>query len=33
MIFGLPNGLQGYFLSDGKGKRIDKAPRTWSVTP
>jgi serine/threonine-protein kinase len=26
MIFGLPNGMQGYFLSDGKGKRIDEGP-------
>jgi serine/threonine-protein kinase len=26
MIFNLPNGLQGYFLSDGAGKRIDAGP-------
>lgn len=26
MIFGLPNGMQGYFLSDGKGGRIDEGP-------
>ena len=26
MIFGLPNGLQGYFLTDGKGERIDIGP-------
>ena len=26
MIFTLPNGLQGYFLTDGKGKRIDSGP-------
>lgn len=28
MIFGLPNGLQAYFLADGKGKRkrIDEGP-------
>ena len=26
MIFGLPNGLQGYFLTDEKGNRIDRAP-------
>lgn len=26
MIFHLPNGLQGYMLVDGKGKRIDKGP-------
>ena len=26
MIFGLPNGMQGYFLSDGKGRRIDEGP-------
>lgn len=26
MIFGLPSGLQGYFLADGKGKRIDEGP-------
>lgn len=26
MIFHLPNGLQGYFLTDAKGKRIDVGP-------
>lgn len=26
MIFDLPNGLRGYFLTDAKGNRIDKAP-------
>lgn len=26
MIFHLPNGLQGYFLTDNHGKRIDKGP-------
>jgi serine/threonine-protein kinase len=26
MIFGLPNGLQGYYLADGKGKRINEGP-------
>jgi serine/threonine-protein kinase len=26
MIFGLPNGLQAYFLCDGDGKRIDEGP-------
>jgi Planctomycete cytochrome C len=26
MIFGLPNGLQGYFLTDGKGNRINEGP-------
>ncbi len=26
MIFTLPNGLQGYFLTDGVGKRIDSGP-------
>ncbi len=26
IIFNLPNGLQGYFLTDGAGKRIDKGP-------
>ena len=26
MIFSLPNGLQGYMLSDAKGKRIAKGP-------
>ncbi len=26
MIFNLPNGLQGYFLTDGKGNFIDKGP-------
>ncbi len=26
MIFNLPNGLQGYLLTDAKGNRIDKGP-------
>lgn len=26
MIFSLPNGLQGYYLSDHKGQRIDRGP-------
>ena len=26
MIFSLPNGLQGYYLSDHTGKRIDRGP-------
>lgn len=26
MIFSLPNGLQAYYLADGKGKRIDSGP-------
>ncbi|MEZ6123207.1 MAG: c-type cytochrome domain-containing protein [Planctomycetaceae bacterium] len=26
MIFSLPNGLQGYMLTDGKGGKIDKGP-------
>jgi tetratricopeptide (TPR) repeat protein len=26
IIFNLPNGLQGYFLTDGQGRRIDKGP-------
>jgi tetratricopeptide (TPR) repeat protein len=26
IIFSLPNGLQGYFLTDAKGQRIDRAP-------
>lgn len=26
MIFSLPNGLQGYYLSNGKGDRIDRGP-------
>ncbi|WP_371347807.1 cytochrome c [Ancylobacter sp. IITR112] len=26
MIFSLPNGLQGYYLSTGKGDRIDRGP-------
>jgi mono/diheme cytochrome c family protein len=26
IIFNLPNGLQAYFLADGKGNRIDKGP-------
>ncbi len=26
MIFNLPNGLQAYFIADGRGNRIDRAP-------
>lgn len=26
MIFSLPNGLQGYLLTDGQGKRLDRGP-------
>jgi len=26
MIFSLPNGMQGYYLSDAKGNRIDEGP-------
>jgi len=26
VIFHLPNGLQGYFIADGRGRRIDEAP-------
>ncbi len=26
MIFGLPNGLQGYYLSDARGQRISEGP-------
>jgi len=26
MIFSLPNGMQGYFVADGKGRRVDAAP-------
>ncbi len=26
IIFSLPNGLQGYFLADAEGRRIDKGP-------
>ena len=26
IIFNLPNGLQGYFLVDGRGHRLDKGP-------
>jgi serine/threonine-protein kinase len=26
MIFGLPNGLQGYFVANGQGTRVDAAP-------
>jgi serine/threonine-protein kinase len=26
MIFSLPNGLQGYYVADGKGNRVDAAP-------
>ncbi|MCO6184651.1 c-type cytochrome [Rhizobium sp. L1K21] len=28
MLFTLPNGLQGYYLTDGVGKRIDRGPTT-----
>jgi cytochrome c553 len=28
IIFSLPNGLQGYFLTDARGNRIDKGPTT-----
>ena len=28
MIFSLPNGLQGYFLTDAKGNRLDRGPIT-----
>ena len=27
MIFSLPNGLQGYYLANAKGERLDVAPR------
>jgi mono/diheme cytochrome c family protein len=26
MIFGLPNGMQGYFVANGQGQRVDAAP-------
>ena len=26
VVFNLPNGLQGYYISDDTGKRIDEAP-------
>lgn len=26
MIFNLPNGMQGYYLTDNQGKRLDKGP-------
>src|SRR5205823_12880982 len=25
-IFSLPNGMQGYFIADAEGRRLDKAP-------
>ncbi|WP_404310247.1 c-type cytochrome domain-containing protein [Neorhodopirellula lusitana] len=28
MIFSLPNGLQGYFLTDGEGNRLNRGPIT-----
>jgi serine/threonine-protein kinase len=28
MVFALPNGLQGYFIVNGKGERLDAAPQT-----
>lgn len=28
IVFSLPNGLQGYMLTDGKGLRLDEAPTT-----
>src|SRR5262249_21340948 len=28
MIFNLPNGLQGYFVTNNKGKRLEEAPTT-----
>ncbi len=31
MIFNLPNGLQGYFVTDGVGVRIDSAPTSIVV--
>jgi mono/diheme cytochrome c family protein len=31
MIFTLPNGLQGYFITDAKGNRIDSAPTSIVV--
>ncbi|MEN1681569.1 MAG: c-type cytochrome domain-containing protein [Planctomycetota bacterium] len=31
MIFSLPNGAQGYFVSDAKGRRIDAAPTSIVV--
>ena len=33
IIFNLPNGLQGYMLVDGSGRRIDRAPSRSSATP
>lgn len=33
MIFNLPNGLQGYMLTDGKGNRIDKGPTSIVSDP
>lgn len=33
IIFSLPNGLQGYFLTDGKGNRIDKGPTSVVSDP
>ena len=31
MIFNLPNGLQGYFLASGAGRRLDSAPTDMVV--
>ncbi len=28
VIFSLPDGMQGYFLVDGRGRRLDRAPTT-----
>lgn len=33
IIFSLPNGLQGYALVDGKGRRIDKGPTSIVSDP
>ena len=33
IIFSLPNGLQGYFLTDSKGNRIDKGPTSIVSDP
>jgi TPR repeat protein len=33
VIFSLPNGMQGYMLVDGQGRRIDRAPTSIVVDP
>ena len=33
VVFNLPNGLQGYYISDASGNRIDEAPTTIVSNP